>query len=305
VVSFTPESGFDTPVPDTIVAQATSQEAQGDYTTQGAGGAGGGGGATLAWWSDWRTATGGSGNALYDGGKWTGSAWHINSTVLSASGLGFPAGMTNVLLAYMGNGDSGGDVSVCNGWALPTIGEAVAFRVYMRHGLTNLGGGLGSASNHPIQPGAGALPFFWAWKYGLASNGDITNLHLVHQESASPYKEFFISGSFPTDTMFIIEWSYERTASNVWKVRGKVSDGSYSEIDSFTDTGTVVWDSGWDNAQNLACGSSSAMRSLFIGWNGPGGWGNVRGTIHWGGAAVAITEPGEWIGPYPVGPEAL
>jgi hypothetical protein len=209
--------------------------------------------------------------------------------------------MTNVLDGYKG-GDTGGDVSMCNGWPLPAVGKAVAFRVYMRHGLDAHGQATGWTSNHQIQPGAGDLPYYWAWKWGLQSDSDLSNLQLMFQQPVNPEESFPISGTWPTGSMFIIEWSLERVTSSTWKVRGRVSDGSYNLLGSFTDPGTA--NNMQQSASNMACGSSVAARSLFVGWNGPGGWGRVTGHIHWGGVAVAITDPGEWIGAYPVGPEA-
>jgi hypothetical protein len=253
----------------------------------------------LVFWSDWRTATGSSGNAVFDGGEWTGSAWNNGLEVVSASGLGFPVGMDNVLDGYKG-GNTGGDVSRCDGWQLPQVGEAVAFRLYMRHGAYNPGGDLPFGSNHPIEAGAGDLAYTWSWKWGLRSNDNINDLQMTFLNDGTHLP---MGGEHPPGTVLIMEWSFERVTNSTWRARAKVSDSSYNTL-AEVDTGGKTISGLERSAGNIACGSSTAARSLFVGWNGPGGWNNVTGHIHWGGVAVAITTPGQWIGPYPAGPEA-
>jgi hypothetical protein len=207
--------------------------------------------------------------------------------------------MDNVLLGYHGGTDGGGDVSLCDGWTLPAVGEAVAYRIYMN---ADLNGTAGSSSHHPLQGGAGNVAFPWSIHFGV-SNGDIDDVYMLHYYPPYIYLYPNEAAQYPGGEILILEWSFERVTSSTWRTRIKISDDAYVELDS-VDMGAGNAQQLEDSASNGACGSSVAVRSWFVGWNGAN-WGSITGTIHWGGAAAAITEPGEWIGPYPVGPEAL
>jgi hypothetical protein len=110
--------------------------------------------------------------------------------------------MDNVLVGYKG-GNTGGDTSICDGWPLPAIGEAVAFRLYMRHGLNNPGGDLDASSNHPIEAGAGSIAFSWAWKFGFRADDYFDDFKMAFQEE-SPTKQYSIGTEYPPGTVLTI-----------------------------------------------------------------------------------------------------
>jgi hypothetical protein len=266
-------------------------------------GTGGGGNPAdveLVFWSDWRTATGTSSNALLDGGEWSGQSYSSGTQVVSASGLGFPASMRNVFRTP-DNGFDGGDASLCNGSPLPAVGEAVTFRLYVRHDLKNPGGDISNASNHNIQPGVGNISYAWSWKWGLRANDDIDNIQLTALND-NVYMHG-LGGEYPPGTVLILEWSFERVTGSTWRARAKLSDVNYRTLGTADTVSAPITDLDVP-LQNSPCGSSAPARSLFVGWSGGAGWQNVTGYNYFGGVAVAITTPGEWIGPYPTGPEA-
>ena len=87
--------------------------------------------AAVLWESDWSNSTGNSSDALLDGGEWD-SIMDNNDVlyVVDSSGLGFPAGMQNVLRWSIPQGSAGKMVHVEGNWAAPSVGDSLYYRWY-------------------------------------------------------------------------------------------------------------------------------------------------------------------------------
>ncbi len=101
----------------------------------------------IIWFSDWRHATGTSEDALLDGAsgsrKWDEDGGNDPALieVISAAGLGFPAGMTNVLRIENAVG-SGEDhmlhkTLTHTDWTVPANGESVWHRLYIHNAVSD------------------------------------------------------------------------------------------------------------------------------------------------------------------------
>lgn len=253
---------------------------------------------TLSWFSDWRTATGTSDNARLDGGKWGGTSWVGSSEVVSATGLGFPAGMTNVFMADEDN--DRGDVNVWNEWAQIAIGEAVAFRVYMKCDYVNTGADNIAAYNYSIRPGFGDLSYAWSYRWGIRANDDIFDFGMEGYDDAVDMDE--LASEYDPSQVFCVEWSFERVTTSTYRCRTKVTDAdSYTTVFGTADTVTADFtDLEVEVGNTVASPTDTApCRSLHLSLEHGGNWTNITGNTYFGGAAVAITDPGEWIGAYP------
>jgi hypothetical protein len=173
-----------------------------------------GGGSTL-FSSDWRSGD------LLDGGKWNRWGGQSILAVVPASGLGFPASMSNVMRVAMGTGSF--DWIQANAkWTLPAVGESRAFRMYLRNNVGNVSGGW--AATHPVesQGTSGSISGnFYAWHLG--SNTDGTFPVAFADEAPWPRNYWTTSnatnstvGTLLKQTTYRLEWKWTRTGSSVY-----------------------------------------------------------------------------------------
>lgn len=261
---------------------------------------GGGGGGTPVFASDWGAALGNTDNAVRDGGKWTSSNNIANPTadrvtVVTASGLDFPAGMDNVLaIRYENSTDTFCGISGSNLWTLPSVGGSLYTRCYMRHDIS----GTHSHIQHPSQfcSAAGTCcPQGW-W---LMNKGSTFQFWLGVSQGVDQH-EWEVT--LNREQTYRIEERYERTATNTFILHAKIYDSSnnlvFDNADFECETHgyahsladlieTVVTD--------MACYRNRILVNQGVGFFGSGSDDPAHNRIYWGGFAVSHES---WLGPY-------
>jgi hypothetical protein len=255
----------------------------------------------LVFASDWGTATGTASNAILDGGIWDetidGGGPGNRLEVVSASGLGFPTGMANVLkVLYRNNNAEYWNVSVVDGWPLPPIGGSLYFRLYFRHDVAGSGGGM----LHTVQTGPpGNCPYTAELQFQKVSATEFEFVisHYGGSSSSSNAHDWIVR--LAKNTTYRVEEQYERTGPNAWRVHARVYDANNALIlddDDFVDEYTGETMASFTGAITSA---TDCLRNKMIGNPGDGGG---RGStdvshqhIYYGGFAVSH---GAWIGPY-------
>jgi hypothetical protein len=150
--------------------------------TASGGGGGGGSSPTLLFASDWTNSTLGSlaDADIRDTTKaipWTsGTSRSGNFSQIyaaSATGLGFPAGMSKVLKVDH-YGTTFATVEVVRQWPQPIVGGFSAHRMYWRCDIPNSYGNLEMNSYHPIEPMAFHPPLQFEYQIGVNADGTLT-----------------------------------------------------------------------------------------------------------------------------------
>ena len=258
-----------------------------------------GGAVPLVFASDFSTGLGNSQAAITDASKpihW--NDWHPDADqlyVVSAAGLGFPAGVNNVLRTrYMGYNSA--DVKTLSQWPEPVTGGSMYFRIYYRLDIPNSYGNLPSGGHHPIEPMPGACPFQWEYRIGTYTDGTMDwKVSLPTGDYVQRLNKF---------QTYRFEWAFKsRTSAGAYKFEIRVYDASGTQVASNSTfhrmNSTITL--GQDNP-DVPMGSD-CIRSLTIGSNGPTGWETVGTTAadafsyHSG---VAMSQVG-WIGAYVAG----
>ena len=284
-----------------IVALAISLTGALSCTTSTANTIGNGDQPPLVFASDWSTAAGNGANAVFDGGKWDnsvdGGGPADRMTVVSASGLGFPAGMSNVLrILYRNNDNEYWNVNVEDGWTLPPIGGSLYFRLYFRHDVAGATGG----QLHTVQTGPpGNCPFTAELQFEKVSTTGIDFYISNYGGSSSSSNGHDWTVRLAKNTTYRIEEQYVRTGTNAWKPHARLYDANNTLLfddDDFDDTYTGVTMAQFTG--NITSGTD-CFRNKMIGNPGDGGG---RGSsdaahqhIYYGGFAVSHDG---WIGPY-------
>jgi len=257
---------------------------------------GGGGNVPLVFASDFSTGLGNSQAAVTDASKsihW--NDWHPDADqlyVVSASGLGFPAGINNALRTrYMGYNSA--DVKTLNQWPEPATGGSMYFRIYYRLDIPNSYGNLPSGGHHPIEPVPGACPFQFEYRIGSNANGT------MDFKATLPTGDYVQTlNKFQT---YRFEWAFtNRTSAGAYKFEIRVYDASGAQIGSNSTfhrmNSTITL--GQDNPDVPL--ASDCIRALTIGSNGPTGWETVGTTAadafsYLSGVAISQVN---WVGPY-------
>ena len=244
--------------------------------------------------SDWRTAAGGTANALRDGTKWT--EW-VNYggpqllTVVSASGMGFPAAMTNVLRVLQVGETDAEHVQLENGLPLPQVGDHIYYRIYTR---VDEASQAGHGSDHPVEPIPGSCPFLWTFKRSISANGWTPEW----QFSNTPSEEWWnLRVQLQKNTVYRIEWHFHFITASTFKLDTRIYDAAgtllYTDVDflsgNFLNQTLAGRDPSFRNTDN-AC-----FRNLFVGNNGQAGWTSTNTYTYWGG--VKVCKDG-WCGAY-------
>lgn len=266
------------------------------------------GGPTLAWFSDWRTATGSSQTARYDGSRWT--AQLCASPVLEVvpgRPLGFPT--TNALRASYRRPGECQMVQATGRWSAPAVGEYLFVRFYVRNDLPE---GAAVGNPHPLHLGrAGSVgpPYALWFNFGAPTAG---RARMVLQLGGGPeYPDRFWSYPFSTGQVYRVEVRVHRRSATTASVDLRVSDASGALIGQSAD-----WDNGEIGANRRTLAQSAptfpvtddSFTLLEVGNNDPGGLLEEPGNRHvsFAGVAVVIDRSSEaWPGAWPVGPEAV
>lgn len=247
----------------------------------------------LVFASDWSTATGNSANALSDGGKWDDvSSGTPRVEIVPATGLGFPAGMTNVLAGRYRNTDTQfWIVGKTNGWALPAVGGVMCKRLYFRHTVV----GTSSITYHPVEPAVGACADEAEWVVNSQAN------FIFRIQTHSHRWETTLQRG----NTYRVEERWERTGTQTWVLHMRVYDAGNNLIrddDDFSCSlghGNHTLASGGTTVVNTTS-NAECLRSQNINWQGSaqdgrGSDDENNNRIYYGGYALSHSD---WCGPY-------
>lgn len=199
---------------------------------------------------DWSTATGTGDSALRDTGKnvpfdsvpigGTSSAGVL--AVISSSGLGFPATMTNVLRVRRNADDNYGFCKITSAqWAAQGIGETRFYRIYLHNAIPNVegtgyqGGDHSIANFHPIQFPHDATSGFAPIRHGTLADGTYP-VDAFQSANTFPYDHWSLGtfsstyqmggGVLPKFVAQRYEWAMTRTASTTYTVAMRIYDSA-------------------------------------------------------------------------------
>ncbi|HWA59392.1 MAG TPA: hypothetical protein VG692_19215 [Gemmatimonadales bacterium] len=274
-----------------------------------------GGGGSVLFHSDWSTGTGSSDGVIRDNGKavpWS-SRWGGNGSlsVVAASGLGFPATMTNVLRVQHYQQDFDW-VMANNLWQLPAVGSAIYFRVYLRNTVgDNVDAGSSYASTHPVESEGnpnGISGGYYAMHYGSYADGTFP-FYVNVNNAAYPYNGWtpgapssthggrnYDPATLVKNTTYRVEWKFTRVAAGRYDLDMRIY-GSDDKTLLFDRSNIFAWGG---SRQTLATNGSNLpiddahMTELRIGINGGFATPSPQ-FVYWGGFAVCAND---WCGPY-------
>lgn len=259
----------------------------------------------LAWFSDWRTATGASQQALYDGSKWTGQLCnHDVVEIISASGLDFPT--NNVLRADYQTDMECLMVQAQDQWPAPGVGEYLFVRLYYRNAIPD---GVAVGLPHPVHIGHSPAASYATWVNLEPTSGGVSRM-ILQLGGGPAYPDQFWGWPFNTNQTYRLELRLHRVTADTAKVDVRVYDGSGALLADDDD-----WNNGEVSANRRTLAQSdptfpvtdASFRLIEIGNNGPAGLAAGAGRfIYIGGVAVAVSaNPDAWPGPYPAPAEAF
>ena len=243
--------------------------------------------AGLVFASDWRTAVGNSAAAVGDGGKW--DDFHTGTTrlmIVAATGLDFPAGMSNVIQGRYRESESNyWIIQKFNGWPAPAIGGVLCDRFYFRHTLVGT-----SISFHPVEPEPGGC--------ATESNITITGQNPFSFQVRS--EEHRWETTLSRGVTYRIERRFERTGTNAWIIHVRIFDSAGVMVRSDADFDCVLGHGTHRMSdQPVSTISPTCIRNHCFNWQGGGG---NRGSddennnrIYYGGYAVSLSD---WCGAY-------
>ncbi len=259
--------------------------------------------------SDWRTATGSGASALLDTSGITAPLVWTNeggaNVVVANSGLGFPAGPTNVLEVP---GDTGGIIRV-TGMGAQGVGDVRHYRLYFRNDLPYP---TTDAQTHPFQDGNAGSDSNWAVDFFNNSvlnfaDCDATYFRIAinfPETQSAWYRGFYCGPLLERGTVYMLEWSVEYASDSTFNLSLRVSDSAgsllYDDADFYDARGEAA---GRDLATANAGGTFIARSGhgrpesdgLNIGTNDV--YAEFAPTYGYQ-AAVAVCDNQGWIGPY-------
>jgi hypothetical protein len=237
-------------------------------------GGGGGGGGSLDWFDDFRSGTLTAEGLVEE-------ATNADAVIVSASGLGFPSGVVNVAKNIHGPGALDYQLVANDLWPNPAVGEYVFLRTYIRNTLPN---GANTGADHGMQCNVGDVK--WAWLVDPGSGGT----YYMDTASSAEGNINLASGMTKSEVQRI-EWRLSRVTSSTGVTTFRI----------YSAAGTLLG----ENTRNLASMTNSLYRTARWGIAGLGGATYSGDGIHWGCLAARVSaSSSDWIGAYPVGPEA-
>lgn len=259
-----------------------------------------------AWFSDWRTATGRTEDALRDGGKWTDQLCAAPVLeVVNAAGLGFPT--ANALRVSYENPGECLMVQTTDQWPAPEAGEYLFFRTYLRIEIPD-GEMLGFP--HPIHLGRPAAPdaAYSTWFNFNAPSAGVSPF--VLQLGGGPqWPDTGWQWGFAVGETYRLELRVFRETESTARVDIRVHDGSGALVAESPD-----WHNGetGPNERNLADSAptfpveDASFRLLELGNNDPLGLlAGAERYLYFGGTAIVLSpDHDDWPGPYPSAAEA-
>ena len=283
-----------------------------------------GGGGSLDWFSDFRNATGTTDAAFLDGGKWTG---YVSDPVralgltMSASGLGFPAQMTNVWRYEIPNANTACQPKVEGQWTIPAVGEYQFYRYYIRCDFPD---GLNPADQHFFHIGTDTEDDSAAyeschWLNGVEAgsgggvlNGEYRIQMMPNWQSVETSDTAWYNIYLNTTNVYRIETRAYRSGTNQCRYAMRVYDSAGNLRDTagrdeevwFEYYGAQGWTDLPDFVLDISPGSAQEHWGVIeIGYNGSSPTGTFTPTpyVYLGGMAVRVSSSADdWIGAYPV-----
>jgi hypothetical protein len=270
--------------------------------------------------TDWATALGSGDDALRDTDKtvpWdsTQNAAAEDLEVIDATGLGFPAGMANVLEHTFNPNETTGHGRAAflilpeGSIAAPGIGETLYHRIYIRCDYAGINQ-VAAGSHHPLENEQGSSgSVLWNWHPGAASDGTWANLLYWddpgtvptnwHHQNSNNYNN--AANRLDQEAVYRYEWAITRedTASYSMKVRIYDTDDVTLLFPDTNGTETKMVNSNGSSTLLLEGAVLEGDVDILTGVRlGNNGWGvPVDGTQkdYWGGFAIRTED---WCGPY-------
>jgi hypothetical protein len=262
----------------------------------------------LLFQSDWSTGLGNTTSALRDTNQakpWTQALIPTGaanvSEVVSAAGLGFPAGMTNVLrIRHLANTVRSGGVQAQAIWPAPGVGQSLFFRVYLRNEIADSAGDLTGALNghHPIEPISGNCAFAYNWTFSSKNDGTFP-ISFNTLEDAFPRTRWRLGK--PTQNLL-----KNHTYRLEWRIT-RVSNGHTVSVRIYDQSGTLVFDDNniWDSqgtatlaAQPVLVITNSCLDKLFVGTNGPSSFNGMFTSDQFNYFGGVMVRSDTWCGAY-------
>jgi hypothetical protein len=259
--------------------------------------------------SDWSTDRGTSTAAIRDTDK--SPAWndHLNDggntiEVISASGLNFPSGMTNVLRATLkAPTASAGNARAQNLWDAPADGGHLYYRVYFRNGIVQTRAdptGHHACENPKVYFPGESSGNTWHWGHDSATATNY-RLHFVTNGTAFPNDRWGVGGlggaPMSKNHTYRLEWHFTRVGNNfTLELRVYNESGAlvYDSEDFLNDSNGKLSDYG--GTFGVTDSDWAYMRGLWVGENDWNNWSHSNDEPqYWGGVCLRSDD---WCGPY-------
>lgn len=261
--------------------------------------AGGGGGPApnLIFDSRWTNGTGLGNTAVGDGGLWAVNQGVAGDQleVISASGLGFPAGIVNVLRVRQEGESDFCDVQA-SGLPQPGAGSDRFYRLYTRWDEGNQ-----PAYDHGIEPIPGGCAVDWAIKRQPRAGG-VHHYHQFGSTPSDPYYGLITSGGadilLSKTLAYRYEWHFHFLSTTTFKIGDiRIYDAAGSLLYDRTNfyhldfPGNASWR--LDVRDPTFTIGATCLQNFLLGNNGQSGWTATETyTYH---AHFAISDE-DWVG---------
>jgi hypothetical protein len=211
--------------------------------------------------------------------------------VVPATGLGFPAAMTNVLRVLQLGEQDAEHMQLTNGIPAPQVGDHYYYRIYTR---VDEAAQAGRGSDHPVEPMPGSCPFLWTFKRQISATGWTPEW----QFSNTPSEEWWnLRVQLQKNTVYRLEWHFHFITSSTFKFDTRIYDAAgtllYTDADflsgNFLNQTLLARDPSFRNTNN------DCFRHLFVGNNGQANWAATNTYTYWGGVKVCRNG---WCGAY-------
>ncbi len=255
----------------------------------------------ILFFSDWRTATGNSPDAVADGGKWdiVSNGARDTMNIIRSTGLDFPS--RNVFQMIATERWQGFGIVRKTGLPIPAPGESRYYRWYIRMMQPD---DLADFQTHPIQDGNAASQTNWMF---VVHNGP----HVNHGNAPVPkgkwQAQFWSGGGAGNDARWFgpllnknetyrFELQIERTGSTTYRMHVRIYDGAGTLIADDDDIQSINGTARLSSNPTLRFNNVAHMDGLNAGNNGIAGTGPFPFTYAYEGCFAIRSD--DWCGPY-------
>jgi len=246
----------------------------------------------LVFASDW-PVQGGTVEAAGDNGKWNVVQGDSGMVVVSAAGLGFPAGMTNAFrVEYVGGVARG--ITKQNGWPLPAVGGVLCRRMYWRMSIPGT-----NEAQHPANSAfsSGSCGFASTYNHDVGATYMWELGTLVAGQPSPNIHRWRVVGGLTRDVVYRIEEKYTRISDTTWNLQMRIYNANnvllYEGASFACASGHGTHSLATVPAPIIETPNPECFRHYMIGhqgkYNVPGGY------IYYGGFAMSLVD---WCGEY-------